>query len=114
MPDVHIAPDAVLFSRCKTVGEADVVDFFSDSINPTVAQRFIQRLRVRYAAFAGILAIESDPELARLVVIPFEPSPEIGARAKEAQIFLADLHEVRRLRQTGGSGLRGMPACSPS
>ena len=92
MCDVHVAPDAAWLSRGKARGEAHVIELLSYSIDPSKAERFVERLRIGDSALPGILPVEANPKLGRGGVILRQPAPEVGTGLEELQATLVDFH----------------------
>ena len=71
--NVHCAPNAAGFPRRKANHVTVFIDTLAKAIDPTKAQRFINRLRPGDARLAGVLFVEADPKLLRFRMIGGEP-----------------------------------------
>ena len=58
--DVYVAPNAAAFARREADCVADIVDAFSNPINPAEAQRFIDGPRPGDAWMARVFLVKAD------------------------------------------------------
>jgi hypothetical protein len=81
--DVDGAPDAPLPARSETNLIADFIDGFPNPVNPSEAQRFIDRLWPGDACLAGVLFVEAHPQFCFRVVMGRKPLTEIRRSFEE-------------------------------
>ena len=60
--NVHRAPDAVWFARCKANHVTVVINLLANAVDPTDAERFVDGLGPGDAWPARILFVEANPE----------------------------------------------------
>src|SRR5687767_383743 len=76
-PDVHVAPLALRLSRRPALFEAVVVDPIQDAVDPTKAQRLVERFAIADAAMLRVHLEQPQDELFLGRVVLLEPLPEI-------------------------------------
>ena len=57
---------------------ADGIDFPDNAVDPTEAQRLVDRLLVGHPALVGVLFVEPDLQLGRRGVVLLQPAAEIS------------------------------------
>jgi hypothetical protein len=81
--DIGRAPNASTPPRREPNLVTDFVNALPNSVDPTEAQRLIDRLGPCDARLSRILCVKSDPKLSRRRVIVFQPGSEMRRRSKK-------------------------------
>lgn len=84
--DIDSTPVAGGLTRSETNGVAGFVEPLADTVNPAEAEGDRHGFWPCDAGLAGILLVETDEKFTELVVMDFEPGPEIGWRGEELWI----------------------------
>ena len=76
--DIHGTPGADRLSRSETNHVPGFIDALAYAVNPTVAQRMVDRFRPGYARLATPRLKVTNPKLCRSSGMLFQPSAEIS------------------------------------
>lgn len=86
--DVSLAPDAPRFPRCKANHVTLVVARLPDPVDPTIAQRFIDRVFPGHRWLIRPLLVVAHPEEVGRRVVLFEPRSKVSGCGEEGRCVL--------------------------
>lgn len=86
--DVSLAPDAPRFARCEAHHVTLVVARLPDPVDPSVAQRFIDRVFPGHGRLVRRLLVIAHLEVVGRRVVLFEPRSEVGGCGEEGRYVL--------------------------
>jgi hypothetical protein len=85
---VHRAPCAGGSPRRETNLVTPRIDRLADTVDPSEAERFIDRFRPGNRRLTGTFSIETDPLFGALVVIFLKPNPKLLRLGKENRLLV--------------------------
>src|SRR2546421_3158097 len=85
--DVDIAPDAALAPGRDPLRRAVIAQRVANAVDPAEAELLVDNVLPRDRRTAGSLAVISDPEIRRRLVVDFEPRAQLGGRREELHVL---------------------------
>src|SRR5688572_28700376 len=111
-PRIDGAPGAAAPSRRESIDVAVGVDGPPQTVDPSEAERFVDRFGPRDAGPAGTLLVKPDPELGFGPMMSLEPAAKLGGRGKEGRLHVIAAW-LLAFRQRVWSRCSATPASSP-